>query len=225
MKSFSNIKIRTKLLASFLLVSLITGFIGYMGIKNLDQIEKADSNLYEKMTVPLADLTNLSVAFQRIRANVRDAIITNDISERDDFFKVIAELKTLFENSVKQVELTILTAEAKKDVTNLHNAFDEYVKTIPEVEQLLKANNKAGAIEIMRGKMKLANDACQKAVDELQKSKIALAKKTSDENTILASNSINIMISLIVVALIASIILGLIIASSIQSTIKSVITE
>jgi len=54
MQWFYNFKLRTKLLAGFILVAVMAVAIGYIGIKKIHEIDDADTRLYEKMTVPLA---------------------------------------------------------------------------------------------------------------------------------------------------------------------------
>lgn len=220
-----NIKIRTKLLASFLVVVLLTSFIGYMGMNGIKNIDRSGTMLYEKMTVPLGELTEVATAFQRIRVNVRDAILTDDPKERLAYVKLIGDLKVIFEKSLNKIEETMLTDEGRVAADNLRKSFEDYVAIVPDIEKLLAEGNEAGAIELMRGRMKVANDVCQKEIDNLQIMKVNLARETSNNNTALASRSTTLMISLIVVVLIISVLLGYLIAYSIQSTIKSVVNE
>lgn len=220
-----NIKIRTKLLVSFLTVVLLTAFIGYLGISNIKKIDDSDTMLYEKMTSPLGDLIDMAVAFQRIRVNVRDAMLEDNVKERVTYFNRADELKKSFKTAAAKYEKGIVAEDGRRAFDVLMGAFDEYTGLIPQFEKLVEANNLAEAEELMRGKMKLANDACQKAMDDIQDLKIDLAKQTSDNNTALAERSTTIMISLIIAVLIISVLLGYFIAASIQNTIKSVVNE
>jgi len=63
MKWYANLKVSTKLLSGFILVALIAGVIGFIGIKKIHQIDDADTKLYEKITIPLADMGEISIAF------------------------------------------------------------------------------------------------------------------------------------------------------------------
>ena len=103
-------------------------------------------------------------------------------------------------------------------------AFDAYIAAVPDIKAMLETDNKDGALLVMQGQMKKDNDVCQKAIDELQESKKAIGKQTSDDNAALVAEATTFMLILIVLAVLASVILGLIIASNIQGIIKSVIT-
>ena len=72
-----NMKIGAKLIVSFIIVALITGIVGIVGIMNLQTLQKSNTLLYEKMTVPIAEVGQISTSYQRMRVIVRDMIIEN----------------------------------------------------------------------------------------------------------------------------------------------------
>ncbi len=220
-----NMKIRTKLLVSFLLVASLAGVIGYMGISRIKQLDAADKKLYEKITVPMADMMDMSTSFQRVRVNVRDAVYATNNEDREAKLARIEELSKTFRNSEAKVEATTLTEAGKEIVKKVNESFDAYVSSVPDIKKMLKDDNINGAVMIMNGKMKSDNDVCQKALDELQQSKLTLAKETSDGNTALADNATTFMIALVALSLLAAIVLGFIIATNIQNIIKSVIKQ
>jgi methyl-accepting chemotaxis protein len=225
MNVFTNMKIRTKLLGSFFIVAIFAGVIGYMGITRIKQINDADTKLYDKITVPLADLVDLATSFQRIRVNVRDAVLSDNVTQREGYTNRIKELSKIFVDKSKLLETTILTDEGKSLFKTLMSSYDSYLIDIESVKDLLNVGNKDGALLLMRGGMKQSNDACQKAIDDFQNSKVKLAKQTSEDNTALANSSTTFMLTIIMVILLAAIVLGLVIASNIQNIIKSVVKQ
>ena len=72
---FANMKIGTRLLAGFLLMAIITGIVGWIAMSNLSKLDEAGVKMYDKSTVPLADLNIVNGSFQRLRANVFKALI------------------------------------------------------------------------------------------------------------------------------------------------------
>ncbi|HOT14779.1 MAG TPA: MCP four helix bundle domain-containing protein [Bacteroidales bacterium] len=223
MNWLQNMKIRTKLLSSFIIVSLLAGLIGYTGITRLHQVDDASTQLYEKMTVPLSYVVEVASYFQRVRVNVRDAVYSDSESDREKYFKRIDELKVLFFENAKPIEETLLTNEGKVVFNNLITAFNNYIAEIENVKTFMKNNKKEEALALMKGKMKIANDECQKAVDKLQELKTDLAKKEADNNKAITNSATNFMITLILIVIALSVILGFIIANNIQNIIKSVL--
>ena len=72
-----NMKIGAKLIVGFIIVALITGIVGIVGIMNLQTLQNSNKLLYEKMTVPIAEVGQISTSYQRMRVIVRDMIIEN----------------------------------------------------------------------------------------------------------------------------------------------------
>ena len=72
MKRFYNMKISTKLVISFIFVAIIAGIVGMVGIFSINSLDKSDTILYENMTKPISQMSDISTAFQRTRVNLRD---------------------------------------------------------------------------------------------------------------------------------------------------------
>jgi len=72
MKWFYNLKISTKLIASFVTIAIISGVVGVIGITNITKIYRNDTIMYENMTVPLSEVAEMARLFQRARVNARD---------------------------------------------------------------------------------------------------------------------------------------------------------
>ena len=66
MKRFYNMKIGTKLIISFIIVSIIAGVVGVIGIINIRSINDNGTVLYEKVTIPLSEAAHISTLFQSI---------------------------------------------------------------------------------------------------------------------------------------------------------------
>ena len=67
MQWFYNMKIGTKLVASFILVAMFSAAIGYVSITRLNLLQQSGTEMYELNAVPLADLIDVSTYFQRQR--------------------------------------------------------------------------------------------------------------------------------------------------------------
>jgi methyl-accepting chemotaxis protein len=93
MKWYYNLKISAKLLSGFILVTIIAVFVGYMGISNMKAIDDSDTELYENMTVPIAEMAQISTYFQRVRVNTRDIVLAKTDEEKKTFLGRIQEYR------------------------------------------------------------------------------------------------------------------------------------
>ena len=74
MSLLKNTRLQTKLIVSFILSSLMTLGVGVFAVFELGKVNNADTILYERATVPMADLLKLAVGFQRIRVNMEGIV-------------------------------------------------------------------------------------------------------------------------------------------------------
>ncbi len=196
MSFLDNIKMGPKLIGSFLMLAFVAAIIGGVGIKQIRAIDAADTILYEKMTVPLAEIGDIQQFFQRQRVNLRDAILTGDAERYGKRIQEInAESGKVEESFVK----TLLTEKGQagwkvyKEASNAYDAISD--RTIKLVEQ----GKPKEAEALMRGDGFKANEATQKAIDDLQNMKLKLAKETSDANSALANSASTIMMILMAI--------------------------
>ncbi|MBC8019089.1 MAG: MCP four helix bundle domain-containing protein, partial [Verrucomicrobia bacterium] len=114
MKWFYNLKLGAKLMTGFIMVAVIAAAIGYFGIKNMHAIDEADTMLYEKITIPINDLAEISTAFQRVRINLRDLVEAESAQERDKALETVKALRAITAEKSATFEKTILTDEGRK---------------------------------------------------------------------------------------------------------------
>ena len=212
MQWFYNMKLKAKLLSGFIFVAVIAGIIGWFGIKKINEIETADTRLYEKVTVPLGEMADISIAFQRIRVNARDIIAASSMEDKKKFQNRIKELRDDINKASVSFEKTILTEEGRK-------LFDEFMRTrkvygplLEKVIALAMENKNAEATAVLQGEAGKASREEQNAIEKLMEAKLKQAKLTSDENTATANQASKVMTILAVVGALLAIGLGLFIS-------------
>jgi len=71
-----NMKVSLKLIVSFLIVVAFTAAVGAIGIFGMWDINVGSNTMYEQQTRPLGDLAYAIEYFQRLRVQVRNAILS-----------------------------------------------------------------------------------------------------------------------------------------------------
>ena len=212
MQWFYNLTLKSKLLAGFILVAIIAAAIGGVGIYYINKIEQADTKLYEKVTMPLGDMAEISIAFQRQRVNSRDLINAAALADKRKFASRIKELREGNNKNINEFEKTILTDEGRK-------LFDEYKKLraaygaeLDKIVDFALAGKSAEAQEILTGSAAKASRELQNQIEKLMESKLKQAKLTSDQNTADAKQATLVMTASLVVGVLLAIGLGFFIA-------------
>ncbi|WP_050739413.1 methyl-accepting chemotaxis protein [Acetobacterium bakii] len=222
MKWFYNMKISAKLLAGFILMALIVGVVGTIGVVNIKSLEKSDTELYENMMVPTAQIAEMSTAFQGLRVNLRDMIIANDAQSISESANSITERRAEIDTLATEFEKTIISDEMK-------TAYDEFIQTrlaystqLEQIMNLATQNQDAEAIAMMSagslaGKASVAE---QDAIDKILAMKLEDGKIKSDGNTSNAESTVITMLIIIAIGVILSIALGLFLSSAISKPLK-----
>jgi methyl-accepting chemotaxis protein len=209
MQWFYNMKLNAKLMTGFITVAVIAAVIGFIGILNIKKIAAEDEKLYEKVTLPISQLQTISVAFQRVRINVRDLLEASTPAQEKDIADKIKNLRAEIDKESKEFEKTILTDEGRKLFTTFMDTRKAYGAFLDKVSELALANNDRAATIIVNGEMKSAAMAEQDAIEKLVDAKLVQAKLTSGNNTKLASTATTTMIILLGLGVIIAVGLGL----------------
>ncbi|MBU3175804.1 MCP four helix bundle domain-containing protein [Clostridium estertheticum] len=223
MKLFNNFKIGTKILCGFFMVAIIAIIIGITGIINLNTISNKDTEMYEKMTVPMSNLYNMTEEFQKMRANVRDIILSSDAKDMLTIEAKINENGVVYNKNASEFQKTLLSNEGITLAKTTTDSVDAYNKIAAEVIILAKQNKNVQALALTKSEGLTANDLVIKNMKNLTTMKVALAKAASDSNTATANSSIKLMLILIIIGATLAIGLGVIISKSITKPIKKLV--
>lgn len=208
---FSNMTLKGKLLLGFITVAIIAGIIGGYGIYNIRLLDVADTRMYEKMTVPLGQMAEISVAFQRVRVNSRD-FVTAPPEKQEHFANRIKELRGTIDKQADLYEKTILTDEGRKLFEEFKKTRNAYGVQLDKIMALGKEGKNEEVAALLQGEAGKAARDEQNAIEKLMESKIEIAKLTSEENSAAAKSANTVMSVLAVLGVIMAVGLGLIIA-------------
>lgn len=221
MKWFLNLKIGTKLISSFIFVSLIAGLVGYQGVTSLRTADESDTILYEKNTVPLSQMSDLSSAFQRQRVNILEAIIAKTPERRDDQIRRIQDRDAEITKNLEIFSKTLLSEEGKRVYNQLQESLKEFQPLKEEVILLSKNKRTDEALALYQNRMEKVRNNIQSNITTLNDLKVKLAKQSSDKNTIEANSAIKMMIILAIAGVIIALGLGLFISRLISKPLNA----
>lgn len=223
MKWFNNMKIASKLITAFVLVAVISGIIGYIGIKNINAIEQADTDLYVKMTAPMGELVAITTDFERCRVYSRQMILDQAPQDIEQSEQKIRESLSDLEKQANSFEKTIVTENGKKVFAEFKQSFEDYQRALQDIMNQARNNQDAQALAMMASGSPAGQvtQDLQDKVASLVEMKVAVAKQTSDANSALASSATSTMLIIISLGLLLSIALGFGIARAISRPVQA----
>jgi methyl-accepting chemotaxis protein len=223
MQWFNNLKIGTKLISGFIVVAIIAGVIGFIGIQNIHQMDVAGTKLYEKMTIPIAQLGEIGISFQRMRCNLLEAAIAESPDMSQAQFKRAAERDKVIEEELIKYEKTLFSDAGRKafmEFKELYKKFDEMEK---KFQALVIAGKKAEALALWNGEMEKARKAVQTQSENLFTSKSGFARQTAEDNTKIANTASRVMTGLAIGGALLAIALGFVISRTITRPINEAV--
>lgn len=103
MKRMKDVKISTKLIVSFSVVTVIAAVIGFVGIDGMSRINQADQSLYEQQTKPLGYISKMIETVQAMRVQAGDAIIYSGNADKiSEIQKNIDSADSTFKDNQKK---------------------------------------------------------------------------------------------------------------------------
>ena len=220
MSWYYNLKISVKLLSAFIIVALIAGAIGWVGVVKLHEIDAADTKLYEKITIPIGQMQDVSTSFQRMRVNLRDVVTATTAEDVQKYAKRIQELRAEIDKAATEFEKTILTDDGRKLFEEFKKTRTTYGPTVDKIVQFALSNQDKEALALMQGEGAKASRDEQEAIEKLVEAKLKQAKLTSDGNSALAASASRLMIGLAVAGALIAIVFGFIISNIISNPLR-----
>ncbi len=188
-----ELTVRVKLIGGFLVVALFAVIVGGVGILNIKSINRADTKLYEKVTVPLGEIGKLSTSFHRMRCNEAELLFAENEAARAQLKKSAEEREKDIEQLLTEIEKTLFADEGRQKLKELRNSYAVYNVAQKKFDALAMAGKLGDAAVVWRQEMTPARKEAQKNIDGMVEVKIKLGKENSDGNSALANHSIWIM--------------------------------
>lgn len=223
MKWFNNLKIRFKLLLAFSVLGIITAYISFVGITEIHQLDDSDTQLYENMTVPLADILQVKGAFDDVMINLRDMITADSQEQISLRAAAISEYRKTVQARTESFEKKILSDEVRTAYNEFVEARKVLLPLLDQVIALAQADDDSSAFALLNGTFKQASDIEGQTINKLVELKLDHAKAKSAANTELATSAGNTMLFLLLLGITLAVSVSLFISNYISKQISAVV--
>ncbi|HEY3489459.1 MAG TPA: methyl-accepting chemotaxis protein [Candidatus Deferrimicrobiaceae bacterium] len=223
---FRNLSLGGKLIAAFVLVALICGFVGIIGVVNLNKSEKAQDYLFQRITVPLGEVGDASTHFQRMRCNVLEMIMAKDAGSRDKILNdKIKERRKSVDELMASFEKTLITDEGKVLFKDAVTSLTAYSGLIDQTHALLTEGKNAEAFALIENEGDKQRLIVQDSIDKMVRIKEKAAKETDAANTKSVDAARTSMVVLVLLCVSAALALGFYLSRSISSSLNRAVNS
>ena len=222
MKWYHNLKIKNKLIIGFLFIAAVSTAIGVVGLVNLNRINDASSELYQKNALGLQYSGIASSMYQRARYNAVKLTLV-DSADADSTIEKINSYSKQMKDALTQYLATDPAAEQRALVTKIDEEWSQYDAYMKQVIDLVKNNQPKEAQQIVLVTASKISDNIRDNLISITDMDAAQAKEKADNNQKLQEKAYIILVISMALGIIISITLALLISRIISNPIVSIV--
>lgn len=218
-KFLRNIKVRTKLILSFAILSILVAVVGIMGMMVSKKLDTNSENMYSNNLQSVYIFTDMKQNLTEIKSDMLQLVYVKDSSKKGDLEKSIQQNKDENDKYITTIEKIPMSSEEKQVWTTFISQLEQYRTLRENVIKLVDAENYDDAVK-QYAQIPTIRDAMFTSLDKLININIDSAKSQNLNNHAVFSNSNNTMIILVIAALLLSVGLALLLNSYIAVPLK-----
>ncbi|MCE5200433.1 methyl-accepting chemotaxis protein, partial [bacterium] len=224
MQWFCNLKIGQKLILAFICLSAMTGFVGFMGIKNMARIDALAGDMYAKELVGLSYIKEANIDLIYIGRAEKNFLLSSEKSQRDGHIRNFHKYIKMLETDIDKAKPLIYTAKGKRLLTQFDQKWETYKEVHYQIAQMAqneKLQSKRATVDMAFGIGRETADALDDLMSRISKTKEVNAKQTSDETTNIYKRSRAFMIVLIIGCVMLGLGMGMFISRMIGTPVRA----
>lgn len=133
MKWFYDMKIRSKLIFAFSLLSIITAIVGYQGLVNMGKINKMLGNLYENETIGIADIKEANAQLLAYSRAISNYFLTDSKAEKNKHLEKMKMYESLLLANLNSAKPLVKSEKGLQLIEEVKNAWREYKNIVEHV--------------------------------------------------------------------------------------------
>jgi methyl-accepting chemotaxis protein len=218
---FKDQKIGIKLIGAFLLVSMITGLVGFIGVSNMSELNDAADDLYKKELLGLSNIKEANVNLMAVARSLRNSVLATTEVERQRYITQTADNANAVQASFDKAKSQFTTDEGQQLLNTFSREWAEYKDGLAKVKKIINSealiDNERKSIIFIQTDLRTIANIVDDLLTKLSTVKEANAASASKYTTDLYENSRVLMISFSVGGVIIGIILGFFISRAITT--------
>ena len=227
MKWFYDLKVATKLVTAFVIVSAITAVVGYMGIARMGTINDMADQMYLKELLGVSYIKEANIDLIYAARAEKNFLLAMSPQERSTYLDTYNKNIALLEENLEKARPLFYTEKGKELVAKATEASEAWKKISRQVMDLgaqEKLNENKQSVALSMGEARQKIDIFDNLMTELSRMKEENAKRASDETTRIYKSSLTFMVSLVIAGVLIGLTLGIFIARMISAPLRKGVT-
>jgi methyl-accepting chemotaxis protein len=224
MQWFYDMRIGTRLVLSFIIMSMLTAIVGYFGISKMSIINDMGDRIYKQELLGVSYIKEANIDLLYINRALKNFLLASTKEERDKYLSNIQESQTLYAENLEKARPLFYTDQGKQLLSKLGKTWDDYKPVLAKIIELGQADalqEHRDSVDLSMKDGRVKSDAVDDALTELTKIKETNAKDFSDETTRIYDSSRTLLIIVSVVSVLVGLAFGIFIARGISRPLRS----
>ena len=221
MLMLKDIKVKTKLISSFLIMAILIAIVGMIGRTSLKTSDANSKAMYNDDLQSVQLLTDIKQSLNSSRSNILELVYMKDASSKSDLEKQIQSNIEIEDKDIASYENISMDANEKQLWPTIKDELNQYRTLTDKVIKFTDAGSYDEADNQYRQIQDIGN-SLMSDIDKIININTESAKTDNLNNNSIYVHSDNIMMMLIVVGLILAIAIGLIISRDINASLLKI---
>lgn len=224
MKLLKQMKVRTKLVSSYVIVALLIAAVGLIGIVSLKTVDANSEKMYSNSLNNVYMMTDINHNLTKIKSDILEITYIRDNSKKADLEK---DIQTNIDKNNKYMtayEKTSMNDAERQVYPVFKNQIQQFGNIRSNVIKLVDDGNIDQAIKYTPQILDICNDI-EININKLINENLESAKTANLYNHSVFLNSSNIMTAFMIAGLLLAIVLGLLISNSISKPLRKMVEQ
>ncbi|WP_421547040.1 methyl-accepting chemotaxis protein [Pseudomonas sp. QD4] len=226
MQFIRNMKIGIRLTLGFLVVVALTAAIGFIGIRNLEQVNDLSDRMYELDVTGLSQLQEANIQLITAGRSMRHSLLATSQAGRE---QAASQARAALEQTaslIAKARTSFITKEGQAKIDQLQGPLKEYQEL---VQQVLGMHQQSGQLQEtsditdLLPKAVVSGDAVDQMIGQVTRHKQERASEANQQISDIAANSRVQMISLVAVATLMGMLIGVLVTRSITRPLNGAV--
>ncbi len=223
MQWFHNVRVGKKLISAFLIMSLLTVIVGYLGVSNMGTIQDLSDSMYTKELVGITAIKEANISLVYLDRASKNMLLASTQEEKTKYANRIEQYKKEYLKNYEKAKPLFWTEKGKASIAKVSRAWEDYQLALVKLLELTRAEDVAAKREsatFSMGPLREKVDAVDKAMDEASAIKDDNARRFADEIRDTYQSNRNSLIGIIVASILLGVGLGVFISRSISAPLN-----
>jgi len=224
MKAFYNLRLATKLLASFIAVLALTVFVGVFSIVQLEKVNQMSTDITTNWMPATRALLEMKGLMSRYRSQELQHILSTQDAEMTAYEKSMGDTWNELAKTRGVYEKLITEPEEKAAYPELVKLLGQYAQEHEKVIVLSRAQRNEEATALIRGESLRLNREMNSIFDKLAEVNTAGANKASDTGDAVYADArrwiLGILIGCVALGLLLAIVIARIVSAPLTHAVK-----